>query len=285
MLKNIGATGALAFIPATAGAVSDTNASQEYQDRLNLNFNPNNKNQTGKFVVDSLKLDDNARETLQTAHDQQLAQQEYITQIQRRRGLLRSELTRNQFEAIAEVVAEIKLTPTTQPVLDSVEPQGEETVVGADSRQSQETPADEDEYSFFEGSTTVDPKVSVEACVPYLGCADYTREVAEWTHNVEWQGNKSWPPDVRNIDADLFGKGKEYAIANWVYKGISQGPDKRIYADGQYFRSEAEGKFSRNVLVNGGFTNAGNDYVFTEVAGSSNGSFNHIETRINGDVV
>ncbi|RZH68661.1 hypothetical protein [Natrinema altunense] len=292
IVKKVATVGALASIPATAGATSDSDAPRSIDKELDLGFDPKNKDQVAKFVMTSLSSDNDIKSNIQKDYSIKLAQQEYKSQINKRRRVLKEELTKSQFEAIAEIVADIELTavPRDQPVLDSVGPIGDNGRINAegkstDNQKVQASTSAEDDYTYFEDSTSVSPKTGVEACIPKIGCKKYEKEIAKWTHEVSWEGNEDWPPDVRSIDADVFGDGKNFTVANWTYEGISQGPDNTVYADGQYFHSEAEGKFGRHVLLSGGFTKVKNDYIFTDVVGSSNGSFNHVETKLNGNAV
>ncbi|AGB30638.1 hypothetical protein Natpe_0716 [Natrinema pellirubrum DSM 15624] len=292
MVKGVATTGALASIPATTGATSDSDVPQSIDDELDLDFDPKKKDQAAKFVMTSLASDSKVKGDLQNKHSVGLARQEYKNKIDKRRNILEEELTERQFEAIAEIVANIELTavPQDQPISDSVGPidhNGRMNVEGGDTDKQvvQASASAEDDYSYFEDSTSVSPKTGIEACLPDGSCFKTEKEIAEWTHEVSWEGNEDWPPDVRSIDADVFGDGKRFTVANWTYEGISQGPDNTVYADGQYFHSEAEGKFGRHVLLSGGFTKVKNDYIFTDVVASSNGRFNHVETRLNGDTV
>jgi len=74
IVKKVATVGALASIPATAGATSDSDVPRPIDGELDLDFDPKKKDQAAKFVMNSLSLDNEDKNNIQSNYSIKTAQ-------------------------------------------------------------------------------------------------------------------------------------------------------------------------------------------------------------------
>ena len=262
VLKRTGQVGAIGLFPVgTAMSSSTENRSEEAMP--DTSFDPNDSGEVVKFVSDSFET--------RNALKQQVMERESTTQgadaarleqtIQQKRTRMLKELDRQQVQAIGDILKEAEL------MVES------DTTFITSGTESVETQS-HGRWEFERFRATINAKLKVPALNKRF-------DAFRFAHIVEWEANHDWPPKVRAIEPSATGNGKNHLLAYWQYKGAT-GDDVVVRAGGNYFNSEKTGKFTGCLLIGTSFTCSRHDRAYIEIVGSSNGSGNAVEKRVNG---
>ncbi len=262
LLKRTGQIGALGLLPTGSTLASESPISDS-DVRPDTSFDPRRQQEVASFVANAFEV----REQLVRRFESQpgvasaTAARRADEVIDEERDRLLNELSARQREAVGNVLADSEL------VLDHRRVERPAAVVGSDDTVGT-TGHGEWEFESFTGK--------LEA---RLSTVVGTFDAFTYWHNVEWEANHDWPPEMRGIDPSAWGDGKNHLLAYWDYTGSSR-DDIDVYSN--YFLSEKTGTFNGCLLIGSSFTCPRDDQAYIEIAGSSNGSGSVTEKSVNG---
>ncbi|AGB31887.1 hypothetical protein Natpe_2058 [Natrinema pellirubrum DSM 15624] len=240
----------LKAIPVSGLAISATGTAAANHRDCNqylpdTTFDPTENKEVARFVKQS---DQNVQEVENIVQNKAI-EKSILNDLNKE---VANDLSSEQIEAVNELLSEgemvVEHTSSAQTV--------EESTVSATSVQSSAV----GKPASYKDSAKAKIKVPV---------IDYSVHAFTFTHSIEWEYNPG--KTVKAMNASASGKGRIVPPAKWNYEGNE---DKKITkrADGNFFVSDATGKFDRCAITKTGLSCLVTDRLYTRLSGDWNGT-------------